>query len=234
LPGEADKAALRDAGYSELEILELIAQIGLFIFHNRLATVPALPSARIEALPEQWYAKLFRPLMGWYLGRLFVQGGGLKLEEHERTGPFSSVVLAFDGLPFARGLRDAIDVTLEDGALRSRTKLMLFAVVARALGCTLTESDAVRLLTTEHHLEEEVVQSVLDHLAAPELDPLESRIVPFARDTVWYNQATPIQHRARELRDEMKLESFLEMVSAISVANMVCRLGVALPSGARE
>lgn len=232
MPGEADKAALREAGFSDPEILELLSQIGLMVFHNRLATVPALPSGRVEELPDKWYAKLLQPVAGWYLSRLFQRVAPEPLLEDERRGPFSEIVVAFDGLPFARTLRDAIDVTLQEGALRRRSKAMLFAVVARALGCNVCEAEAGRVLVDEG-MAPEVVESILAHLTAPELDDVEARIVPFARDTVWYSQATPIQQRAREVRDAMKLEGFLEMISAIAVANMVCRLGVALPGDAR-
>ncbi len=230
LPTEADKQPLRDAGYSEIEIIELIAQIGLFVYHNRYCTLPALPSEWIEALPETWYAKAFRPVMGWYFRRIFPAGQAAELAPGQAAGPFSNVVEAFDGLPFAGVLRDSIDVVLRDGALRGRTKLMTFAVVGRALGCPATEAEAVRVLTEEHGMQPETVQNMLTHLTAPELDEAESLIIPFARDTVWYSQATPIQQRARELRDQMKLEQFLEMINAVSLANMVCRLGIALPS----
>jgi len=232
LPGSDDLASLREVGLSEAEILELLSQIGLFIYHNRLATVPALPPTWAEELPDKWYAKAIRPFFGLYARRLFRRVPPEHLPEQERSGPFSQVVVAFDGLPFARTLREAIDVSLRPGALRTRSKLMLFAVVARALGCGQTGDEAIRLLR-EEGMEADVVESVLAHLAAPELDDVESRIVPFARDTVWYNQATPIQQRARELLNELKLEAFLELVSAVAVANMVCRLGVAV-TGARE
>ncbi len=86
------------------------------------------------------------------------------------------------------------------------------------------------MLTEEHGMQPETVQNILTHLTAPELDEDESLVVPFARDTVWYGQPTSVQQRAREIRDQMKLEQFLEMINAVSLANMVCRLGIALPS----
>lgn len=229
LPGEADKRPLRDVGYSEIEIQELIAQIGLFVYHNRIATLPALPSEWIEALPETWYSKLFRPLIGLYMRKQFPAGKEVKLAPGEEAGPFANIVSAFDGLPFAGVLRSSLDVVLADGALPGRAKLTAFAVVARALGCPVTEREAVRALTDDFGMTSQTVQGVLAHLTAPELDERESLIVPFARDTVWYGQATPIQQRAREMRSRLKLEEFLEMITAVAVANMVCRLGIALP-----
>lgn len=232
LPSAADVRPLRDLGFSEIEIRELISQIGLFIFHNRVATLPALPSEWMEAMPEAWWARVFRPAIGWYMRRMFPAGQATTLAPGQAAGPFSNVVEAFDGLPFAGVLRDCLDVVLADGALRARTKVMTFAVVARALGCPATEAEAKRVLTQEHGMQAEAVENLLAHLTAPELDEVESLVVPFARDTVWYGQATPIQQRAREVRDRMKLEQFLEMIAAVSVANMVCRLGIALPGDA--
>jgi AhpD family alkylhydroperoxidase len=234
LPGEIDKRPLRDTGYTELEIVELAGLAGLFVFHTRISTVPALPLGQIETMPDQWYMKLLRPLMSLYMRTLYQQSAGEPIAPEQAAGPFADVVMAFDGLRLAHDLRYAIDVALEESALPSRSKLLLFAVVARALGCSLTEAETVRLLAKEHGMDASVTQNVLAHLTAPELDETESLIVPFARDTVWYNQATPIQQRARELRDEMKLEPFLEMVGAVAVANMVCRLGIAVPGGAHE
>ncbi len=227
LPGHPDKEALRKAGYSEVEIVEVIAHIGNLVFHNRIATLPALQAARAETLPDTWYLKLARPLLGILLKRLLQTGREVRLAPDERGGAFGPIVEAFDGLSFAPALRQAIDLALSPGALDDRTKALLFAVVARALGCPLSEAEAGRVLG-ELGMKADVVENVLAHLTAPELDPVEQLLVPFARETVWYNQAHPIQERAREMREAMKLEQFLEAVYTLAVANMVCRLAVAL------
>jgi AhpD family alkylhydroperoxidase len=228
LPSDADKQAMRDAGYSELEIVEAIGHIGNFIFHNRLATLPALPAGLAETLPDRWYMKLAQPILALFLKRLYRIGGAVLLSPNQKGGAFGPIVEAFDGLSFAPTLRDAIDLALAPGALDGRTKALLFAVVARSLGCPVSEAESARILG-EMGVKAETVEEILAHLTSPELDEVEKLLMPFARDTVWYNQALPIQRKARELRDAMKLEQFLEAVYTLSVANMVCRLAVALP-----
>ena len=47
-------------------------------------------------------------------------------------------------------------------------------------------------------LKEATLAQVLTHLDAPELDPIERLLVPFARETIWYEPA-PMQRRARRL-----------------------------------
>jgi len=99
-------------------------------------------------------------------------------------------------------------------------------VVARGLGCPLSEREAMRLLVADG-LEEGRVQSILAHLAAPDLDPIEALIVPFARETIWY-RPVEIQRRARELRRQMTAEQFVDLVGIASLANAICRLSAAV------
>jgi hypothetical protein len=53
-------------------------------------------------------------------------------------------------------------------ALTRRCKLLMFAVIARGLGCAVCEAEAVRSLQDEG-LTEPVLARVLTHLDAPEL-----------------------------------------------------------------
>jgi len=106
--------------------------------------------------------------------------------------------------------------------LPRRTKAFAFAVVARGLGCSLSEREAVRLLTAEGVTAAEI-DATLAHLASPVLDPIEAAIVPFARETIWY-RPVQIQRRARALRAQLTREQFLELVGITALANAVCRL----------
>jgi hypothetical protein len=56
-------------------------------------------------------------------------------------------------------------------------------------------------------------------------DRIEAVIVPFARETVWY-QAAQIQRRAREVREALPRQQFLELIAVAAIANAVCRLGI--------
>lgn len=228
LPSDLDLKPLRDAGFSADEMRELAAQIGLYVYFNRLSTLPALPPQTMEALPDKWWARLTRPLMAHGVRALFERSQPVALGDDQRQGPYSEIVTALDGLPVAPALRRILDDCFAPRALPERAPALVFAIVARALGCPKSEQEAVRILA-ERGLGAEATESVLAHLASPELSPQEAVLVPFARDTVWYGQAAPAQRRAREVRDALgDREAFVEAVATVSLANMVCRLAAAL------
>jgi alkylhydroperoxidase family enzyme len=133
-----------------------------------------------------------------------------------------------DRLPAAEVLRSVLEDAWASSVLPKRTKAMVFAVVARGLGCERGEEEAARLLGDEG-LGGDVVGEVLSRLASPKLDDLESAIVPFARETLWYRPAQ-IQRRGRELRSLLSNEQFIELVGIAALANAVCRMSVIVDS----
>jgi alkylhydroperoxidase family enzyme len=116
-------------------------------------------------------------------------------------------------------LRDA----WESAILSKRAKALVFAVVARALGCKHSESEAARL-AAEQGIDAGRLEEILSHLTSPELDPIEAAVVPFARETVWYQPAA-IQRRGRELREQLTREQLLELIGVAALANGAARLG---------
>ena len=146
------------------------------------------------------------------------------LEPELKTGPFSDVVLALDGLPLARSLRQVVDEAWSSPILTRRAKALVIAVVARGLGCTVSEREAARLLM-EEGLSAEDLQEILAHLASPKLDAVEAVLVPFARETVWYRPVL-IQRRARTVSEQLSGPQFLEALGTVALANMLCRLGI--------
>ena len=72
-------------------------------------------------------------------------------------------------------------------------------------------------------LEDAVIGRALTHLQAPELDATENLLLPFARDTIWF-QPAPVQRRARELAAQLTPAQFVETVGVLSLANALCRL----------
>ncbi len=218
-----DLEPLRQKGFGELEIAELCAVVALHMYHNRVSTLAALPPQAMERLPDRWSVRLLRPLLGRRLGRIRRRSPPIPLRPEDRVGPFAGVVVALDGIPFARALRDAIDDMLASSLLPRRAKLLLIAVVARSLGCAVSEQEARRLLRAEG-LGDAPLEEILAHLASPVLDPLETVVIPFARETVWY-QPAPIQRKARAVCDALSREQFLELAAAAALANVICRLG---------
>jgi alkylhydroperoxidase family enzyme len=123
-------------------------------------------------------------------------------------------------------LRKILDEAWASQHLSPRTKALIFAVVARGLGCSHAEREAFRLLAADGLAASEV-EEILAHLASPELDPAEALIVPYARETIWYEPAS-VQRRGRELQKHLTTPVFLEVIGIASLANMVSRLGIVL------
>jgi AhpD family alkylhydroperoxidase len=226
----ADTAVLREAGYGDDEIREISAQAGLLIFFNRISTLAALPPEPMERLPDRWWARLLRPVGALKIAGMRHRSTGERLREDQRTGPFVFVTNALDGLPTAPALRQSIDGLFASPVLGRRAKILVFVLVARALGCICSEREATALLADDG-LPPEETERVLSHLASPALDPVEAVVVPFARETVWY-EAAPLQRRAREVQHRLTNEQFLELIAAAAIANTVCRLGFLVAAAA--
>jgi alkylhydroperoxidase family enzyme len=221
LPTPAHLQRLRDHGYSELEIAELIGAIGVHIFFNRLSTLIALPPATPEALPGKWYVRALRPLVAFRLRNVRRRSAEVALRPGEADGPYESIIRGLDGLPLAGVLRRSVDGMFASELLSRRCKALVLAVVSRALGCPHGEAEARALLEAEG-LDAGTVDGILAHLSSPVLDEIERVVVPFARETVWY-EPIEIQRRGREVMRVLSREQFLELVAVASLANALCR-----------
>jgi len=222
LPTAADVEALRAHGFAPLEIAELSAVVAMHLFFNRIATLGALPPQPMEALPDQWRTRLLRPLVAVQLRGVRRRVAPLPPPSERPSGPFAAVIETLDGLPLARTLRGALDGMRASEALTPRARALVFAVVGRQLACPLAEQEGRRMVLAEGMAAADVDQ-VLAHLTSPALDPVERIVVPFARETVWYRPAQ-IQRRAREVKQTLSRESFVELIAVAGVANALCRL----------
>jgi AhpD family alkylhydroperoxidase len=219
----ADLEPLREHGFEELAIRELCAQVLVHMFYNRVSTLCALPPQRVERLPDRWWIKLMRPILGRIVSRYERRSPRVPLRPDQRKGPFSEIVVALDGLPAAGALRAAIDGMLASPVLARRAKGLMIAVVARSLGCSYSDAQARQILR-EEGLEGAALEEILAHLASPALDPVETRLVPFARETVWYQPAT-LQRKARSLCESLARAELIETAGVVALANGLGRLG---------
>jgi AhpD family alkylhydroperoxidase len=226
LPKPADRAPLLEAGWSPGAVNEIAFSSVAIGFLNRLATLAALPTAMLEALPGRWYIRAAQPLLEWLYRRRRAGGRPETLAPELRAGPFADFVVALDGLPAARMLRTTLDDAWRSGVLSPRAKALVFAVVARGLNCPVSEREARALLAREG-LDDGVTDEILATLASPRLDPIEAAVVPFARETIWY-QPAQLQRRARALAATLSAEQFVELIGLAALANSVCRLAVVL------
>ena len=218
----AAREALARAGVSEEEMKEIAFAVALTDFSNRAHSIAAVPSRPMERLPEQLHIRLMRPLINFLLRRSRFHGQrtamvGVSIPPHQR------LVRAYEGSPIAPALERALEQMWASPVLTRRCKLLIFAVVSRGLSCQTCSHEIFTALRREG-LTDATIAQVLTHLDAPELDPIERLLVPFARETIWYEPAT-IQRRARALRERLSAPQVLEAIGVASLANGLCRLG---------
>lgn len=217
---------LRGAGWSETAIRELAFLAASHVYFNRLHTLPAIPPQRAERTASHWVLDWVAPLAGRRL-RAYQRRGALEPpSEALGRGPFADPVLGLGGLPAARALREVIDEAWASPLLARRARALVFAVIARGLGCASSEQDARRALAGVGIGEAET-EAALAHLGSPALDATETAIIHFARNTIRPRPAE-IQRRARTLLDAMAPDALLDLVGVAALANAVCRIGVTL------
>jgi AhpD family alkylhydroperoxidase len=219
------KQALLGTGVSVDEMKEVAFVTAVMNFMNRASTAPAIPPYGVERAPEQLYVRILRPFIARALRKNRSRGQPTPLDTVV-SYPFSGLVDAFAGSPVAPALAKALAEMWASPVLTRRCKLLMFAVVAHGLGCEACANEAARALAKEG-FPEDALRNVLTHLDAPELDPIERLLVPFTRETIWYEPA-PLQRRARAVRDQLTPLQFLEAIGVASLANGLCRLGAML------
>jgi len=205
-------------GGAEFEALVRAAAIT-----NRIGTLLVLPPEPLVSFVGSPVFRFVRPLLAW---RMRPRPRAPEPAPRPDDGPCAAVVAALDGSPAAGVLRRAIDGAWASGVLPRRTKTLMLAVIARALGCAHGEREARRFLAAEG-LAPGQLDEILANLGSPQLDAREARLVPFARETVRYQPAA-IQRRMRELAHGLTAEEIVEAVGITALANAVCRMSVVI------
>lgn len=219
-PTGKDLADLAAAGHGRQEVAELAFLVSMVCFNNRTATFLALPPESAERMAGSWYFRFLRPLMRWRMGS---SPKPLPAAVPNPPGaPLSRLVEALAPSPSAYLLRRVVDLAFASPASTPRLRGLIFAVVARSLGCAFCENQARESLR-RHGLGTEQMDEVLTHLGAPFLEPLEAAAVSFARETVRY-QNRIIHQSVRRLRERFGPAVALELIGQTALANMVVRL----------
>jgi len=219
-PTAADLAALERAGFARPAITELAGVAAFAGFCNRISTLFALPPERFERWVDHPLARLVRPLVARWFRDTRVPPAPLPPNQ----GPCADVVAALARSPLAGTARQTIDEAMASPILPRRTKLLMLAVVGRALGCEHAEEEARGGLAADGFAPDDV-DEILRNLGSPRLDAREARLVPWARETVRY-RTLAIQERTRELARHMTLPEVIEAVGVASLANTVARLSI--------
>lgn len=217
----AAREALRAAGFGDDEMREIAYAVATTDFSNRAHTIPAIPSRPLERLPDQLHMRLLRPLLGRTLKRHRSRGQATSLDRVP-SYPYARLVTAYAGSPIAPVLARTLDEMWASPHLTRRCKLLMFAVVARGLACEVCALEVGAALRAEG-LPEAALAQILTHLDAPELEPIERLLVPFARETIWY-EPEAVQRRARALRDRLSAPQLVEAIGVAALANGLCRM----------
>lgn len=218
-----DRDALARAGYGPAVVAEVSYAAAFGGFTNRMSSSFALPPEKFEQMVDRPIARLLRPLIARRLRGKHVPAVPLP---QPNEGPCAEIVATLAGSPSAHVVRAVVDDAFASPILPRRTKLLMLAVIGRALGCGRSENEARRGLASEGFGATDV-DEILANLGSAKLDRRDALLVPFARETVRY-QTAAIQRRTRELAGTLSTEEVIEAAGVAALANAVGRLSVLL------
>lgn len=224
-PGESDLRALKAVGFSQLEIAEIAYLAAINAAANRLATLLALPPDPLEEIDANWFERLKRP----FSRKEFRAALSYVVEvpyPEGLIGPGAGIVRALEGSPAGAALATILHGGWNSTITSKRVKALIFAVVARSLGCQACEVEAAEALRAEGWTDPEI-QHVLTYLTSNKLDPFERKVLRFARETVRY-QTRRLQELAQAFAKGVKREVVLEVMGLVSYANGVARMSILL------
>jgi hypothetical protein len=198
-------------------------------FYNRVSTLIACPpETKFERLANGPVGRLMGLAMPWLrklrIGKRNAPSARLPATAELVAGRFGPILAPLAGLPAGAVMKSALDGAFASDALGGATKALMFAVVARTLGCRHSEAEARKLLGGEG-LGSVEVDSALATLQSDRLSADESGLLSWTRETVYYE--TPIiQRRTRALARAMGTSALLEAIGVASLANATVRLAM--------
>ena len=224
-PSESDLRELTAAGYSQLEISEIAYHASINAAGNRLATLLAVPPSRLEEIDANWFDKLKRPF-----SRKEFRGALSSVLSvpypAEFVGPSVGIVRTLEGSPACAALATVLNGAWNSTITSKRVKALIFAVVARGLGCQAGEAEAAEVLRGEGWTDLEI-ENVLTYLTSKKLDSFEQKVLGFARETVRY-QTRRLQELAQTFAAGLKREVLLEVIGLVCYANGLARMSILL------
>lgn len=218
---------LRDAGYSTTAIREMAGSALLDTLSTCVATMLAVPiDVDLEAKTASWYFDLLQPIVrpllaGWQnLGA----SSDPPLSPEAVEGPFAPWLARLSGTHVGRLLHDLTDHWLENHpALSLRTKLLILAVVARALSQDNLTDRVRRLLSERCGLSHDAVETAVTHFRGDALSDRDAGLLRLARESVRYEpqrlQSLVPEHVANLSRAET-----IDAVATIGLSNALARL----------
>jgi len=225
-PSRAAREALESVGYSQLQTVELAWVTASASFCNRVSTLLAVPpELEMErSAPKQ---NLWSSLKAWLPGAAAPKPPPLGYPPPTATGMLGELVAVLQDSPGAAVLEATVKAAFEKTTLRRRTVCLMFAVVSHTLGSSFCAKASAEMLAAEGFSRSDL-DEVLSTLASRSLDDVESRLLPWARDTVWLpEQPKRIQERTRPLQS-LGDQALIEAVTVAALANSCVRLAMLL------
>jgi alkylhydroperoxidase family enzyme len=220
VPAKKERENLIKEGLRTEEIAEISAVVAKACFANRLATFIALPPNReMERIPESFLGRISAAML-----RRKISPKRTAPPEKVDTGPCAEIIETAGRSHIAVWLRSITDGWLASEVIPRRSKLLMFAVIARQLGSLLCEREAVDNLVDEG-LSQTETEGVLSTLSSSLLTPMEEKLLRWTRETVWYEPKS-IQDSTRNLLAEAGAETTLEAVGTAAVCNSLARLSL--------
>jgi alkylhydroperoxidase family enzyme len=228
-PPRQERDKLIGLGYSPLAVSEMAFAVAINCFYNRVSTFVACP-------PEAGFERMANGVVGRViglaaplieaLGRAGRRAPGQQPfdDANLMSGRFAPVVAPLAGLPSYQVMHSMLQGAFGSDVLTLPTKALVFAVVARTLGCSTCETEAVRLLAQEG-LGEREIESALSTLQWNGLAPQQSGLLSWARNTVSYETGR-IQPLTRQLGAEIGDAALLEAIGVAALANATVRLAM--------
>jgi len=223
-PPKKDRDKLIELGYSKLAVAEMAFYIANHCFVNRTATFLSCPLFnKLERMSQSFFGKIFRPLIERKIRGTFWND----IEPlPEDISKFPGVIQSLHGLPAASLLNDAMTGAFESKVLSRELKVLMLAVVARALECEFCLSES-KDMANDLGIDEEEFDHALASLSSHRLNEQEAKIFAWTRETVHF-ETGDIQRRIRILANKMDNEVLLEAIGFASLANTIVRLAVLL------
>jgi alkylhydroperoxidase family enzyme len=225
-PGTAQARVLIDAGFSAEAVAEIAGITAMWLMATRITTLLAVPPAP-EAETERWWARVAQPLIERTLRRQAREFPLVASDPARRIAALDPVIAPFGDLPAGASLRKILDAALAEGPLPRRTRLIVSAVIGRALGCDVTLRLLEPLLAADG-IEPAAADAMLAQLDADWLDERERLLLHAARDTVHVRQPRLVQRRMQEVRERLDPAEFIDFVGVAAIANGLARLGTLL------
>lgn len=228
-PSRSMRDKLMSLGHSAPEIAEMAFVISLGCFYNRVSTfIAAPPETGFERLANGPVGRLIGlavPLLRKLrVGKPGAPGRAGPAEAALAAGRFGTVLAPLAGLPAAAILKSALDGAFDSEVLDIGTKALMFAVIARTLGCTHCEGEA-RTLLRDHGFGAAEVDAALATLQSNRLSPQQAGLLSWARDTVYYDTPS-IQQQTRALGAALGDTALLEAIGVAALANATVRLAM--------